>query len=882
MALTLFADCLKVLAGSVAILALLAGSAVAFTSYALEHLSDGLVRATLDNGLVVLVEENHTNPVASIRVFVNVGSIYEEGKLGCGLSHFLEHMMNEGTASMTKEDIELQVDRMGGTSNAATWRDYTTYYLNLPAKNIYSAIPFFAECLFEATFPREAFDSQQGIILREIEKGDDEHSRILQKLYYYQAYRESPIRYPTIGFTDQFLTLTLEDIEDYYRAHYVPGNMVLAVVGDFDAQLVLSAIDESFGKYPRIPYSPPVLAPEPPQEGLKVVMKPSSFRKAYFRFGYRTVTADDPDRVVLSVISAILSDGRSSRLIRHIKQDLALVDSISSWAVAMDYVAGSLGISATCSVEDLEEAVSAVRKEVEDFYSTKISDDELSRAKTQIIATEKRGEETVEARARTLALYQLYHGNPLYADVFINRVKAVTKEDVRRVAEKYLREENLTIVELIPEEHMPKFPEVSEQAPEKPRMFTLDNGIRVIVKENHTAPTVVVGVFVLGGLGEEDVETAGISDLTMRMLVGGAGGKSSGWIARQVEKLGGSFTAGAGTGASYIKLTILSENLKEGVSVLAKCVTDPDFPPKYFYKERDRAKNRILRIADSWGSEASRQLRENLYIPTHPYSYPFEGKEEITSRITVEQVRELYQKRFHPQNMVITVVGDVSTDEARKMMDEYFGKMKAPKNVEAETMPEPSTDIYAPPVNVENTWGMKIALVYWGFPTVPYKHPDYFPLLVIDAGLSGMYYPGGPLHYRLRKAGMVYAVHAYHSNLPQGGYFAVYLATTAEQVEDAVAMVEEELEKLCTVKWSDEDLSLAKEVALGGISVYYHQSNADLSAVMAMDELMGVGYDFVQSYEERIMAVSAEEVLECARKYLALDRAIRVVIMPGE
>jgi len=882
MILNYIADAFRTALCSLAMVSIFAGVSLAFSAYTLEYLSENLTRATLDNGLVVLIEENHSHPVTSLQVFVNAGSIYEGDKLGSGLSHLLEHMMFESTARMSKQDIDTCIDQLGGIANASTWRDYASYYLNLPAEIIFDAIPFFAQCIFEARFPEESFLSQQEIIKREIEKSDQESSRLLQKLYYYHAYRSSPIRYPTIGFPDQFLSITLDDLTNYYQRQYVPNNMVLSIVGDFDGKQVLSIVQETFGKYPRKPYNPSTIAEEPNQEGEREVLRASDFNRAYFRLGYRTVTSDDPDAPALSVISAILGEGQASRLIQDIKARLSLVDSISSWAVDMDYAPGSLGISGTCDPQKIDEAIAAVRKDVENLYDTKISDEELDRAKAQIIADEKMGEDTVEVRAGTLAVYQLYYGNPLYSDVFIKQIASVSREDIKRVAKKYLTADRLTIIKLIPSEYMPKTPETSAESPARAQMFTLSNGIRLIVKENHSTPTAVVGVFVLGGLGEEDPQSAGISDLTMHMLLGGAGGKSSGEIAYQVERWGGSFTAGAGTGVSYIKLSILSENLESGVAVLAKCVTKPDFPEKYFSQERERAKNRCLRLTDDWADAGGLKLRANLYLPTHPYSYPFEGKLETIPQLTLYQVKALYKKRFQPQNMVICTVGDVSSEAVQKMMDKYFGKIKPAKEVIAQEPVLPHPDIYAPPSQTTENWKKDLAVVYWGFPTIPYKDPDYFPLLVLDAGFSGIYYPSGPLYQRLRDEGLVYVAHAYHSNLPQGGYFAIYLATARDKVDRAVEIVEEELAKLRAERWSEEMLTVAQEKALSGLNIYYFQSNSDIEAEMAMDELMGKGFSFTDSYKEKVMSVTTEDVQRVAEKYLAPEKETRVVLLPEE
>jgi zinc protease len=836
-------------------------------------------KETLDNGLVVILKEDHTNPIVSMRIYIRAGSIYEEEHLGAGLSHFVEHMLMEGTVSgLTKEEIEERFDDIGSVGNAATWRDYTTYYETLPSKHLNEGLELFAQSIFEADFIEETFNSQRDIILREIEMGKDEPSRILQKAFYLTAFSRHPIRYPTIGFLEEFKKVTLEELRNYYKNFYTPNNSVLCLVGDFQIKDTLKDIKEIFGKYPYKPIPQVVFTDEPEQYGKKEKNIKSDFSMSYIRMGFHTMSTYHPDMPAMDVLSNILTEGRSSILNVRIKQTKGLVEEIYSWNFTPTYDAGTFTIYATMEDDNVEKAISAILDEIrklkEEELDKKTIEKAISQAKAEILI----GSETTTTQAQMLASSEFYYGNPEFDNMYIEMLEKVTPEDVMRVAKKYLYEDNMTIVRL--SKNIPENITEEDEKESKLKLsdFTLDNGMRVIVANRPTAPTVFVGAYLLGGTEYDPEGKLGLSRFVSKMLVMGADGIGSVEIAEEIETLGGKLEADSGISYNSLKLTILSENLDKGFEIFSKCLTKPDFRERPFKQQIRNAINDCISEDDDWGTEAFKGMKRLLFH-TETYQTTSNGKLEDIKTINLEDVKDFYQRRFHPENIVLTFVGDISEEKAYKLATEYLGKWK--KDTPVKKIEKETENIFQEePTEKEENWKHGQTVLCYGYPAFERGDDDRYAVLVLDSVLSGVIMPKGRLHKILRSGGYVYLVHAFNNSYSNTGYFAIYLATTQEKYSEVKVIIEEELEKIKTEPVPEEELKRAKEGAISAKIIYNLQYNQNISDQMALDMLNGIDYKDFLEMEEKINAVTQDDILRVANKYL--DKEFLFIGIPRE
>jgi zinc protease len=823
------------------------------------------VREVLDNGLIAIVAEDHANPVAAVRVYVKAGSAYEGKYLGAGMSHFLEHMLGERTEEHTKAELEAAVAEMGGAYNAYTWKDHVCYYIAVRADKTAEAIEHLEERVFHAVFVAEQLENQREIIINEIRMGLDEPNRVLQKAFYYTMFREHPARYPIIGFEDIFVKITRDDLMDYYERYYVPERAVVVVVGDVDGEQTLAKIRETFGALPRGRLFPEEVFYEPPQLGRRDVVVPMDIGAAYMWLGFRGPLLGSKDAYALEVATAVAGYGRSSRLYRRVLEEGGYVTDISAWLSTPPTGFGYLGIYAEGEAIELNYAEDAIVAEMLNFTEKGVSREELARAKKLLKAQYVLGLQTVEDVAANLGENELYTGNMNFSDEYLARIEEVTADDVRAAARRYVRESNMTVARVVPRDWAGAAEEVAPGAEGQPmEKTTLDNGLRLLVRRNPAVPAVTVHAAIAGGSRVAAPGKEGVAELVAELLVKGTKKRKADRIAREIEELGG--TIGSSATLDYLTLSVacLTADFEKAFDVFADCLANSTMPSVEFAREQDRLLAQVQSEDDDWELQAEKMMRAHLY-PKHPYRYRSTGTVDSVARLTDEDVLAYYRKYATPANVVVAVVGDVDPGEVARVVAKKLGRWRPLAS------PPPVVPADPPPADretfVEKTDNEQ-AVVYLGYRGVTYGDADEFPLRLLDAAFSGVYLPGGRLHERLRDAGYVYVVHAYNFSAQDPGFFGIFAATSPERAADVLAAVEEEVAKIKAEPITAEELELARENWLTMNALYNNQTNGDVAGLAARDELAGLGYDWREDFDARVVAVTAEDILAAARKYL--------------
>ncbi len=295
-------------------------------------------QTTLDHGLTVLIEENHANPIVSVQVFVRTGSIHEQEYLGSGISHFFEHIISGGTTSnRTEAESRAILETIGNKTNAYTTTDHTAYYIHTTSDHWTTALSLLADWMLNSEITEREFLREKGVVQREIEQGLDNPRRRLFQLARETQYKVHPARYPVIGYQPLVQQISRDDLLTYYRRMYAPNNMILVVVGDVDTQDALAHIRRAFGTGERRHVPALSLPQEPPQVGKRTAVAEMDIAQAHMNLAFRTVPLTHPDLYPLDVLSYILSNGESSRLVKRLKHDQQLVYQIRSGSFTPHY-----------------------------------------------------------------------------------------------------------------------------------------------------------------------------------------------------------------------------------------------------------------------------------------------------------------------------------------------------------------------------------------------------------------------------------------------------------------------------------------------------------------------------------------------------------------
>ncbi len=414
-------------------------------------------KTTLSNGLTVLTKEMRGKPVVATMVWYRVGSRNEE--LGqTGKSHFLEHMLFKGTDRYKKGEIDLITHLSGGANNAFTWLDFTAYYFTFAADRWETALEIEASRMRNTTFAEEEFASEKQVVEEELRIGLDGPWEVLENEVWATAFRQHPYHWPTVGWPEDLEGASGADMKAYYDKWYHPCHATLVVTGAFDPIVLLQKIIEVFGPVPAGPVIPPLKILEPPQRGEKRLVVKKQTPVERLLIGYHAPEVAHPDSYALKVAETILSTGKSSRLYQSlVERDQSVTSADASYH---DHIDPSLfcfqaELKPGFKLADVEHATF---REIDRLKRADISTAEMDKAKRQIEASLVLSSEEPLQQAMLLGQYEtIAVGDHVpedsrgyrYLDTLLERVGAVTIEDVATVARKYFTEDNRTVGYLI-------------------------------------------------------------------------------------------------------------------------------------------------------------------------------------------------------------------------------------------------------------------------------------------------------------------------------------------------------------------------------------------------------------------------------------------------
>ncbi|MBN1680428.1 MAG: insulinase family protein [Anaerolineae bacterium] len=414
-------------------------------------------RHVLDNGLTVLLKEIHTAPVISWWVMYRVGS-RNEPTGQTGISHWVEHMMFKGTEKFPAGVLDKAIDREGGIWNAQTSSDYTAYYETLPANKIELALQAEADRMQNALFDPDEVEAERTVIISERQGSENSPMFWLHEETRAAAFRVHPYHHQVIGDMVDLHTMTRSDLYQHYRTYYVPNNAIAVAVGDFDTADMLARIKELYGDIPSGPEIPPVTRTEPPQMGERTVRVEREGNTSYIFVGYRAPEGTHPDWFKLSLVDSILAgasapggDGLGNKTSRLYKT-LVETELASSVGGGMYPSINPYLFSIVATVRDgrtPEEVQAALDQELERVAGGDITQDELDKAKKQAKALFAYGTESVTGQAFWLVFSENFASYTWY-EQYLAHLEAVTLDDVRDAAQRYLRRSQRTVGWFIP------------------------------------------------------------------------------------------------------------------------------------------------------------------------------------------------------------------------------------------------------------------------------------------------------------------------------------------------------------------------------------------------------------------------------------------------
>ena len=864
------------------------------------------VVAKLDNRLIVVAQRMPAAPVVSAQVWVKTGSIYEQEYSGAGISHFLEHLLSGGSTSTRSESETNEIlGRMGAQKNAATGLDGVYYYLNTSSRHAFKAVDLLSDWMINATIPEEEFQREREVIQQEFSMGEGEPQRIFWRLTQQARYASHPARHPTIGYIDEFLEITRDQVIDFYNRMYAPNNIVFTVAGDIDPHSVVQRVAGNWdGVPPR----------DLPEVRFPVEEEPSSpgslsgradLRRPRIRLAWPASRQGEEHDYALDLLAAILGQGETSRLNRVVRDRLGYVTSVSAYNLSFDWGEGFFGIDAETSAggagfyREVKRAVDSVLEQVRLLRDEKVSLEELDRAKRNVLSSVMNANQSVQEVASRQASDIISSGDPDYIYRYAREMQGLTADDLLEAARRYLLPERLITVKLLPETDEERARPLSrvpgsgdakfdtelveldnELIIEKLKdragasegtavesgpysVFRLDNGLRVMVQRSTVVPAVSMQIYLKGGLLGEKEGREGTAAAAAVMMTRGTPDYSSDEFAEEVENLGARISASSGYNTDFIQAYALSDDWPRVMELMAETLLKPVFPDDQWSITRPRILAAIDRQADSWYGELTQRFRKT-YFRGHPWSYTSLGRRETVENLTSDDLRDFHYSRLGASDMVIAVAGDADPEEVLSKAEELFGGIpeKAPV--------APGRPVPLPQEEGEHRFrtAKPVTAVTIGFgPVVDRAHEDYAALTVLGAVISD--FPGGWLQQALRGGGpgLVYAAWARLVTGLVPGYFEVTFNTSFEHSEEAVRRAMEVIRRAKEETVSAEDMERAVAKVISG-EFLARQSNADRAQNAALDELYGIGDPEGELFLDRLSRLTPEDLQEAAVRYL--------------
>lgn len=861
-------------------------------------------KKTLENGLTVLVRQNHTVPKVSVQLWYNVGSKDEkDGEKG--RAHLIEHMIFKGTKEMLSEtDIKVLTHMLSGDCNAFTSYDFTGYLFNLPSQNWRAILPVMADCMVNASFDDEHLNSEMKAVIQELKMMRDQHVRTLAYDLLTAIFPDHPYHYPLIGYKQDLWSARGKDLERFYKKHYLPNNATLVVVGDVQAQEVFDLVEQYFGAIPaNFDYTKEQFYHNPDIGSKSVtlyrdIQQPTALT-AYVIPGLIAKKSD-----VINVLSLTLSGGKNSRLYKRLVDGAQLVSDVNATYLELFDFSLFLILFAPKEQKDIPEIERIIADELQNIVEHGLSKDELQ----GVLKKAKMGEyatlEKNESQAYSIGKNFTAIGDPAYGFTYLDVKPEQLDADLRAFVARYLRPsvahkglivplaecekaywlqlqqesdaqdvQVLSAHERVAPVEQPRYANTvkPEQSLEfnfpKAQSADLDNGIKLFWYKNTLTPKINVALTFKADGSYDPQDKQGLYNFVSRMMVEGTKNYSGPELAHELESRG----IGLAVYPGGVSMALLREDLEKGLELLHEILTQATFPADALEKIRSQM---IVDLKVFWDNPSSfaGQLMQEIVYEGHPFSKNGLGTPESLSVITRDDLVSFYKQYISPCDARCVIVGDLPED-IKDIVQRTLGAWQGPV---VEKLVYPELQIKEPrelnfPINRD-----QVALLLARL-SVDRKDPDYDKLLIFDQIF------GGSLHSRLfrlrEQSGLFYSIGGSTTAQAglQPGMVLVRTLVTVDRLAEAEYAIKNMMAQVVDTL-TEEDIARAKDALANGL-VSFFDSNANMVQAFLFLDKYGFGADYFDHRAKILAGITLQQVKDAVRPYM--DPSMLNVIRVG-
>jgi zinc protease len=875
----------------------------------------------LDNGLDVVLHQDKSDPIVSLAVQYGVGSNREKAGR-TGFAHLFEHMLFQESENVPQDQFFKKIQDAGGTLNGGTWKDGTIYYEIVPNNALETVLWLESDRMgfLINTVTETAFYNQQEVVQNEKRQRVDNNpyghtSWVIDKNLYPEGH---PYNWQVIGELVDLQNATVDDVKEFYNSYYGPNNATLVLAGDFETEDAKALIKKYFGEIkPKTEVAK--LEPQPVTlSKTKRLFHEDNFATApQLNMVWPTPQQYTEDAYALDFLAELISSGKKAPLYQVLVKDKNLTSRTTAYNNSQE-LAGEFYITITANNGvNLNEVEAGIFEAFKIFEKEGVSGNDVERIKAGLETGFYNGIGSVLGKSFQLAQYNVFAGDPGFITTDIENIKKVTKEEVMRVYNKYIKDKPFIMTSFVPKgqlilitENSTKAPVVEEKISENiakivkntnqeilktpsnfdrsvepsqgtspklnlPSTWTtsLKNGMKVYGIEQNEIPTVNFSLVMEGGHLLDDINKNGVANLITDIMMEGTANKTPQELEEEIEMLGARINMYTTRESIVISANCLVRNFDKTLALVEEILLEPRWDEEEFARIKIKTINEIKRSDANPNVVAGRVYNKILYGKNHIFSYPTSGTVASVEALTIEDLKTFYYKNFSPSISNFHIVGAITKADSKNILASFGEKWKA-------------KEVIIPSYSIENNRnkaslyfvdipGAKQSIINIGYISMARTDKDFYLAEVMNYKLGGSF--SGNVNLILREEkGYTYGARTGFNGSKIKGTFKASSSVRTNTTGESVSIFKEEIADYKNGV-SQEDLDFTKNAMIKSNARRFETQFSLLGMLQEMSTY-NLPADYIAEEEDFISAMTLEQHKQLANKYLDETKMAYVVI----
>ena len=872
----------------------------------------------LANGLTVVLHEDKSDPIVHVDVTYHVGSGREEAGRS-GFAHFFEHMMFQGSENVADEQHFKIITEVGGTLNGTTNADRTNYFETVPANQLEKMLWLESDRMgyFLNAVTEQKFEVQRETVKNE--RGQNVDNRPYGLLYERIGEAQFPEGHPyswsTIGYLEDLDRANLDDLKRFFLRWYGPNNAVLTIGGDIDKAQTLAWVQKYFGNIPEGPAIPDLVkAPVSLDADRYISLEDKGAQLPLLYMSWPTVYLAHPDEAPLDVLYSIMGEGQTSLLYKNLqKPGLTVQASAGHFCRELACSFSLFALANPSKIQSLAEIEMTLRDSLKEFESRGVEDDDITRVKAAITSGQIYALESVSGKVSNLAAYQTFRGTPNGIGADIARYEAVTKADVMRVYDQYIKNKPAVIMSIVPQGGLEAIakpdtwsryertiptpkpaaaidwtlpqddfdrsiepPANGTVSVKAPKIYTssLSNGIEILGAVNSETPTTTINLRLKIGQSHEPLSKLGLASMTAALLNEATQSSTAEDLSNRLDKLGSSVSISSGRDYTTMSIRTLTKNLDETLAIAKEKWLQPKFGPDDFARDKSNLIQGIKAAKSDASATASAVFNQLLYGKDNIFAYPISGTEASAAAITLDDVKAFYAAHYTPKAASMSAVSNLdqgAIEKALSIFADWDGDDAARPAV------KPFPELKAGTLYFIDKPGAPQSEIRIGKRAMPYDSTgEYYRAGIMNFVLGGAFNSRINLNLREDKGYTYGARTGFNGNETRGAF----RASAGVRSDSTKASIQEFLKELSAYHSSgitDAELSFTKS-ALGQRDARKYETPSQKLGFLNLMQRYGLSPSFTDRQAEILKALTKSEIDELAQNHVNPDDMIIVVM----